>query len=158
MIDLWPDKIAVEKMITPVTILRQQASLLGKKTKNIVQGEVRSSKDNFTSFNYAFYIVATALDNYRYKLLEISYDLSLYPVDIEVEEEIREKALPNFQNVEVSATLNTMKRFVCANSEEEFKEILKAIFNSTKVLRVISVLLAQSDSSYDPSLKEETQQ
>jgi len=151
MIDLWPDKIAVEKMITPVTILRQQALLLGEKTKNIVQGEVRSSKDNFTSFNYAFYIVATALDNYRYKLLEISYNESLYPVDIDVEEEIRKKIPDKFQIVEVER----IGKFIVANSEEEFLDILKAIFNSAKVLRVISVLLSQSDPSYDPSLKEE---
>ena len=148
MIDLWPDKIAVEKMITPVTILRQQASLLGKKTKNIVQGEVRSSKDNFTSFNYAFYIIATAMDNYRYKLLEISYDESLYPVEINVEKEIWDE-IP----------FRAMEYHVIAGSEKEFQDILKAIFGSKKVLRVISVLLSQSDQSYDPSLKEnETQQ
>jgi hypothetical protein len=149
MIDLWPDKIAVEKMITPVTILRQQASLLGKKTKNIVQGEVRSSKDNFTSFNYAFYIVATALDNYRYKLLEISYNESLYPVEVKVESDIRSEISPKF---------NFTKEAVVAISEKDFLVLLREIFNSVKVLRVISVLLSQSDSSYDPSLKENEMQ
>lgn len=150
MIDLWPDKIGVEKLITPVTILRQQASLLGKKTKNIVQGEVRSSKDSLTSFNYAFYIIATALDNYRYKLLEISYDESLYPVKINVDQEIWDEIPAGFKTM-----TSAMEYYFGAGSEKEFQDILKAIFGSKKVLRVISVLLSQSDPRYDPSLKEE---
>jgi len=152
IVDLWPDKIAVEKLITPVTILRQQASLLGKKTKNIVQGEVEDLRAfNLNDFKYAFYFVAPALENYRYKLLDIFYELSLYPVKIDVEEEVYEEMPDKYINI-------FKHESIIANSEEEFMEILKVIFNSEKVLRVISVLLSQSDPSYDPSLKEKTQQ
>ena len=161
IIDLWPDKIAVAKLITPVTILRQQASLLGKKTKNIVQGEVANWKLNIGAeydFQYVFYIGAPALDNYRYRLLGIFYNVSaLYPVIIDVEDEEIQKEIPSkFKYGEKIFGPSTKERIsVKANSEEEFLDILKAIFNSAKVLRVISVLLSQSDPSYDPSLKEE---
>ena len=42
MIDLWPKDLRTTTMTTPVTILREQASLLGVKTRNIVRAEVRS--------------------------------------------------------------------------------------------------------------------
>ena len=155
IVDLWPDKIKVEKLITPVTILRQQASLLGKKTKGIVQGEIEDGKGGFSLnlFNYTFYIVAPALNNYRYRLFNISYEVSLYPLEIDVESEIREEIPSNFIKKRSGAIIAL--EFVYANSEKDFLEILKAIFNSAKVLRVISVFLSQSDPSYDPSLKEE---
>lgn len=164
IIDLWPDKIKVDKVITPVTILRQQASLLGKKTKNIVQGEVANWKLGIGEeydFQYLFYIVAPALDNYRYRLLGLFYDVSsLYPVIIDVDDVEIQKEIPSKFNYKVKTLGSTteVKIIVKANSEEEFMEVLKAIFNSTKVLRVISVLLSQSDPSYDPSLKENEMQ
>ena len=36
--DLWPDNIAESNMVTPVAILREQAALLGDKTKQLVTG------------------------------------------------------------------------------------------------------------------------
>ncbi|MEK7400291.1 MAG: hypothetical protein AAB116_25380 [Candidatus Poribacteria bacterium] len=156
IVDLWPDTIKVEKMITPVIILRQQASLLGKKTKNIIQGKVEKGTDDTNGlFDYTLYIVAPALNDYRYRLLSISYGIHLYPLTIKIEdEEILSEIPPKF-----SCTTYKSGISIKPNSEEEFKEVLKAIFNSKKVLRVISVLLSQSDPSYDPSLKEgETQQ
>ena len=45
--DLWPDDIAVTSLQVPVTILRQQATLLGEKTKNLVEGEVSSTPRSF---------------------------------------------------------------------------------------------------------------
>lgn len=136
IVDLWPETIKFEKMITPVIILRQQASLLGKKTKNIVQAEVEKGTDDISGlFAYTLYIVAPALYNYRYKLLSISYSVHLYPVAISIEDEEIMKIIPS--------------KFIHANSEDEFKEALKAIFHSNKVLRIISILLSQSDPSYN---------
>jgi hypothetical protein len=158
IVDLWPDTIKVEKMITPVTILRQQASLLGRKTKNIIQGEVEKGTGDFSSdsFAYTFYIVTPALNNYRYRLLSISYGVYLYPVAIKIEDkEILEEISSKF----IAILTKSGILGITANSEPEFLNILRAIFNSAKVMRVISVLLSQSDPSYDPSLKdEETQQ
>ncbi|HGJ66429.1 TPA: hypothetical protein ENS27_13785 [bacterium] len=152
-IDLWPDKIAIdEKIITPVTILRQQASLLSDKTQNVLEGEVEDVKNTSEpyDFHYAFYIIAPNLNNYRYRLLDIFYNISpLYPLRVELETDIYKEISPKFKS---------QKRTIGATSEKDFLDLLKEIFNSKKVLRVISVLLSQSDPSYDPSLKEETQQ
>jgi hypothetical protein len=157
IVDLWPDEIKVEKLMPPVTILRQQASLLGKKTKNIVQGEVEDVRSNANLFIYAFYIIVPALNNYRYRLFNISYELSLYPLQMYVENDIR-KEIPSDFIKRKDDTVDPLE-FVYADSEKDFLEILRIVFNSTKVMRVISVLLSQSDPSYDPSFKEnETQQ
>lgn len=38
--DLWPENIGASTTeLSPVAILRQQASLLGQKTKNLVEGK-----------------------------------------------------------------------------------------------------------------------
>ena len=152
IVDLWPDKIKVDKVITPVIILRQQASLLGKKTKNIVQADVLNVKivAELYDFHYALYLVASALNNYRYRLLDIFYNVSpLYPMKVEVESDIYN---------EISSKFKSPEQNIGAFSEEDFKNILREIFNSAKVKRIISVLLSQSDPSYDPSLKEEETQ
>jgi hypothetical protein len=159
IVDLWPDEIKVEKLMPPVTILRQQASLLGKKTKNIVQGEVEDVRSglNENLFIYTFYIVVPALNNYRYRLFNISYELSLYPLQMYVENDIRKEIPPDFIKTKKDDAVGPLE-FVYADSEEDFLKILKAIFNSTKVVRIISVLLSQSDPSYDQSLKENEMQ
>jgi hypothetical protein len=52
--DLWPTDIAVTTNLqTPVGILREQALLLGEKTKNVVGAEVISSGNNI-SFTHSF--------------------------------------------------------------------------------------------------------
>ena len=38
--DLWPENIADSNLVTPVSILKQQAALLGEKTRQLVKGEV----------------------------------------------------------------------------------------------------------------------
>ena len=45
MENLWPDDITVMGKKAPVTILREQASMLGEKTKNIVIGQVQEFQD-----------------------------------------------------------------------------------------------------------------
>jgi len=149
MIDLWPDNIGEVKVKSPVTILREQASLLGQKTKNIVQAEVVDAHRT-EAFIYGFLIVGPALGNYRFRLLMIRHDISLYPVLIDVEEKILE---------EIGAKLRTEpdeddpeKYWIVADDEEEFVESLKAIFGAQKTKRVIAALLSQSDPNWEPPL------
>ncbi len=42
MNDLWPNDFKIDDIKAPVTLLREQASLLGQKTQNIVEAQVRS--------------------------------------------------------------------------------------------------------------------
>lgn len=147
MTDLWPAEIDVTSLIPPATILREQATMLGKRTKNIVLGEVKAREVENQDFSYDFYIVAPALGNYRYKLFTISYSVDLYPVIIEIEKNIVYGMLENRRG----GLINPMK----VDSEDMFLEILKEIFGSSKTKRVISTLLAQSTADYKASKQEQ---
>ena len=85
--NLWgdiPSGANIER--TPVTLLREQASLLGKATNNLLVGEVHSSSDSSNQqFRADLSIVAPTLNDYRYHVLHIDYSLGFYPVMIKDE-------------------------------------------------------------------------
>jgi len=128
--NLWPEDIAVTDVIAPVTILKEQASLLGQRTKNLVEGRVSpgigKGLDMFDAgrFTYDFDLVAPALKNYTYRLFSISHGVEFYPLTID------------------SATLNSADFKV--NNDEEFLKALETIFSSGKTKGIISSLVSQS--------------
>jgi hypothetical protein len=147
MIDLWPNDIAFTGVKAPVSILKEQASLLGEKTKNLLKAEVRLSEPDLLDtqsvmekmfglrqFYYAFYFVAPTLNNYRYKLFTISHGIQLYPVQINIDDDIKFEVLGK----------NT-DGIITASSEEEFIEILKKVFNASKTKKIMQSILAQTE-------------
>ncbi len=128
--DLWPDDIAVTNDLkSPVTILRQQAALLGEKTQNLVEAEVSSqvtpgSPSEGSYFTHQFSLVAPALDNYKFRLFYIRHLIDFYPIRIWKE---------GAKEIQVG-------------SEQEFIETLREIFSSEETKRVIRALIAQSQA------------
>ena len=141
--DLWPEDLQIVEPLTPVAILKQQAILLGKKTKNLVEGRVytvtvaanEGSLMALTAFNksiasdsahlmlvHNFDLVISTLGSYKYTLFTASHDINLYPVYVSSDQKIK-----------------------CEN-EEEFMQAIKRIFASEETRRVISSLIAQSKS------------
>ena len=134
--DLWPDDIAVaDSSKFPVIILRQQATLLGQKTQNIVEGEVRSIFDDIhaspkkTYFGHEFNIVAPALGNYRFRLFNLEHSDDVYPSTIYISEE-REEG----------------EKAIIVESDEGLIEALREIFATEKTKRIIHALIAQSQA------------
>ncbi len=123
-LDLWPEDIKVADMVTPLSILKEQASLLGQKTQNLVEAEVQT-KPLGAEFSHSFFLVAPPLDNYRYKLFEVHHPIDLYPIKI-VDENggVRHEA----------------------NSQDQFIGQLKEVLTSEKTKSVIKALIAQSQS------------
>jgi hypothetical protein len=151
VIDLWPDDIEHTTLKAPVTILKEQGALLARKTGNIVGGLAdrtqliaRGSPDD--RFRYSFYLSAPAI-NYVYQLLKISHSDDLYPVEItageelyaELPDELRSKLIDDGSGVKL-----------IADSEDKFMEILKAIFATEKVRKVIGAIIAQSGVGTEP--------
>ena len=145
MTDFWPDEIEQKTITVPITILREQAELLGKKTKNIVKAEVVALapsepillerdgvKNQARVFRYAFLLVAPILDNYRYHLFSISHPIDLYPIRFYLDADIEQEVRSNNESPTI------------ASSEEEFSNTLKAIFGARKTVRAIQSMLAQS--------------
>jgi len=104
--------------------MREQASLLGTKTRNVVEAEVetRTFPDD-RMFCHNFVLVAPALGNYRYTLFQARHGMELYPVEFNFEGEQR-----------------------TAKDEERFVELLRSILANERTLRVIDALLSQSVS------------
>lgn len=126
--NLWPEDIAVTGVVAPVTILKDQASVLGQRTKNLVEGRVKQGTGDplgNNKFSYDFDLVAPALNNYRYHLFSIWHGVEFYPLII--------SSSAAFPGVELEVP-----------NEEEFLNALGSIFSSEKTRRVITSLIAQS--------------
>ena len=86
--DLWPEDIVHSSLIAPVTVLKEQAALLGEKSRQTVKAEVTSQSQAASSadgtaapFVHRFNIVAPTL-NYRHELFYISHGVSFYPLTL----------------------------------------------------------------------------
>jgi hypothetical protein len=81
--DLWGDLAPVE-VRPPVALLREQAAVLGTKTKNLIQAKVVTDA-TLGEIRHRFILVVPALGNYSYQMFRIEHDVNLYPVTIETE-------------------------------------------------------------------------
>jgi len=125
LINLWGDVIESGPLRQPVTILREQASILTRLTKGVLQGEVKS---NVVSGHAGidFNIVVPALNDYSYNLLTVTHDLlKFYPLML--------MTLPDYEKQS-------------ARDEGEFMAILASILGSKDTHTLIQSLLAQSGS------------
>jgi hypothetical protein len=147
MIDLWPSELTAVDQRTPVAILREQASLLGEKTQNIVVAElvkvsgVASWFPRFFPFNYSFLLTCPALSDYRFRLFTMGSDIDVYPVHFHLDSDVSEELIEK-----TNGKLLVKDNITQASNEEEFIDILKHTFNSKKALRVIRALLTQAKS------------
>lgn len=133
--DLWPKDItAAEGELPPITILKQQASLLGRRTRNLVEAEVETGTSDFQGYlRHTLFLVAPALNFYRHSLLEVEHDATqMYPATIKVSLSRNGPSRPHRIRVKDS---------------EEFKKALKRVFADDKTKRAIGSLLAQSGAT-----------
>ena len=77
--DFWGE-LGVDHVKSPVSILREQAALLGKKTNNLIEAQVGTEAFQ-SDFIHSFNIVVPALD-YRYLLFSIRHGANIYPIKV----------------------------------------------------------------------------
>ena len=118
--DLWPDDLADVNLVTPSVILKEQAALLGEKTKQLVKGEVVTQATD-KGFAHRFNIVAPTM-GYTYELFQLSHGVAFYPGSLRV------------------AGQNTFRTI---ESEEALKKFLKELFSSQQTLTIVRSILAQ---------------
>ena len=122
--DLWGE-IVPAAVRTPLAVLREQAALLGPKTKNLIEATVTTSKDRFLDqFVHHFNLVAPTLDGYKFELFRVTHGIALYPV-----------VVPG--GPLGPPTMMTL------SSEEEFIEWLRQKLSSRDTKETVSNLLAQ---------------
>jgi hypothetical protein len=119
--DLWGEIQVPDGVPTPTTILRQQASLLGSKTQNLIEARVDTVTAG-TALHHSFNLVVPTLDNYTYTLFTVWHRVGakLYPVRV---------------------SDNT-----AVDSPEEFTEWLGKQLSSQETKKILNNLLAQVKS------------
>jgi hypothetical protein len=117
--DFWGE-IAPASIRTPVSLLREQASLLGKRTNYLLEARVETSAA-YGDFTHRLVLVAPALSDYEYELLKIRHGIDLYPV----------------------FDAKTSKQM---DDEDEFTEWLRERLSSPQTRRVVENLLAMANS------------
>ncbi|CAA6802827.1 MAG: Unknown protein [uncultured Sulfurovum sp.] len=119
---LWPD-FEANSIVTPKAILLEQGKFLSEKTKNILEVEVVTSAQANEGVILSFYIVAPNMNNYKYLLLYIKHDITLYPLDVHM--------------------YSTELAYKCKD-QEALLVVLKDTFNHESTIKIIQSLLAQS--------------
>jgi hypothetical protein len=119
--DYWPPDIGETNIITPVSLMREQAALLGQKTNQQITANVQGVGSQPTQFNWSFQLVSPSLGSYRYELFRVSHPLTLYPSTFQWE------GHPDRN----------------AGNEQEFRDILKDIIASDQTKTIVHALLAQ---------------
>jgi len=136
--DLWPKGIFEETVITPLAIMKKQASLIGQKTQNLLEGAVISrplTSEEAGRFRmevqdeidlgkgqlvlHRFVLVAPALGDLRHTLFSAVHSLELYPVAV------------------------NKTQYNCL-SEEKFVKALAEILQSKETKSIIQSMISQS--------------
>jgi hypothetical protein len=122
--NLWGEIPTGDDIRLPIVVLREQAAMLAKATRGVLEGFVAQSRED-NNFELELRIVAPALDHYQYTILRVLHGISIYPLRL--------------------APPDTLYRdWITCSSEEEFEQALADQLSSKSVKKVIASLLAQS--------------
>jgi len=136
--DFWGEIVPAQER-TPLAILREQASLLGTKTKNLVEATVDTSVDPNGQFVHRFTLVVPSLSSYKYELFRIEHGIASYPIAVAPE-------VPS-QLSRGPVNLTAMGPLISQlQTEQEFVDWLRNKLSSDETKRIIANLLAQATS------------
>jgi hypothetical protein len=134
---LWPDDLPAGTQKPSQSAAAGAGAALKKHTNNALAADVVKrtvTHPDPVTFNYSFVLIAPALGNYSYSLINFDHPVELYPVKVIVDEEMKASLPEIFPN----------ERTVMAKDEEEFLKIVEAIFSSDRTRSIIRGLLSQS--------------
>jgi hypothetical protein len=124
--NLWGDSFKPELIRTPYIIWREQASLLGQLTDNLIEATTERSRMSTIHIEVKLSIIAPALENYTYRVLSVIYKVDqIYPLEV--------------------IDHQTLVTETCEN-EEQFIDTIGKILSSDRVKTVINSLLSQIKS------------
>jgi len=138
MSNLWETSYEEAKTDPPHKFIKEQCNLLPKLTGDMVYAYIKEMDsgtriydDMKNDFEYDFVLGGKFLDDFSYRIMSFSYDISMYPVRISVNDEIA-KSLKYESNIAEIASL------------EELKEFLGEVLKSGRVTEVISSIIKLS--------------
>ncbi len=141
--DLWPD-LNLASTVTPLSILREQAGLLGKRTKGVLKGEVETWNTG-GRISHAFNVVVPSLGGYKYTLFRIHHYPTGYPVYVDM----TAKTLPSEETVSIVVENSFIEMRSSSGEiadEDAFRNWLRITFHSDEVKRIVESLFAQAST------------
>lgn len=122
----WPTDFGVAMEVTPLTILKEQATFLGQRTRNLIEGRVQTKVEDKMELRHALYLIVPTLSNYRFFLLSVHQKPGINPIRI------------------FDATSD---REMIARDFDEFTGTLEEILSSDRVKRIVGNLLTYATTS-----------
>ncbi len=139
MKNLWPDNFSENEQIPMKLILEEQAKLLPKLTGDLIYAEVSelnlADQDFNNDLSYRFDIKGKFSKKYRFWLLSFSHDITLYPVEIRLDEVLSEE----LQLLEIITG-----QTITINEPEQVEEFLASVLRSERVSKVIGFIMKLS--------------
>lgn len=126
--DFWPDDFGEASIRTPVSILKEEASFLGPKTRQLIKAEIMQSSTTDGRFIANFTLTVPGLNNYRYQLFQVMFPITLYPLQV------------IWQN-----------RGMTMANQDQFIAQLREIITSPDTIKLVQALLAQVTGPTNPS-------
>ena len=120
--NMWGDLSKLEVARSPKAILQEQGDYLTKATGGVLVGTI-GARVVASGFAYDLDVEIPALNNYRYTILTIEHDATLYPVTVRAE--------------------RPTESYQCED-EEEFETVIESILGSEDVQLILSRLLSQA--------------
>jgi hypothetical protein len=139
MDNLWPNFDEIQKIKTPKEVLEEQGKILPKLTNGYVYSTIDPStlfNTDFTintkyDFTYDFNIKGRDVENYKFKLFTIGHTISIYPIRMRLDPEIRKEI--GLKNLDV-----------IIDNNNDFVNILREILNSDRLKYVIASIISLS--------------
>jgi hypothetical protein len=150
--NLWSDDIRVD-VLTPLVILRSQASLLRQMTKGILEAEVTTATSDSGAVQHQLDLIAPALNRYRHRVLIAKHERDqVYPVIVEAE-----CFQPKTASQRVALSMSTLGTGTPgdwrpkADTEQEFIDLVGKALHSGEVRSIIQSLIARSNEQRSPT-------
>jgi len=143
MKNLWPEQFEENTSPSTKALLEEQSKLLLKLTNGMVDAEVVEQErlDQITTglqneFAYSFNLLGKFIDNYRFRVLSFAHDITLYPVDFQVDEQIGK---------ELQLSRTTAYGYKTRIGEpSEVEDFLASVLNSQRIKNVVGSIIKLS--------------
>ena len=161
--DLWPSAALKMNVLTPVAILRTQATRLGQRTGGVLVGEVTVVTGENKQVVLSLELIVPALNNYRYRLLSVRHAQdAIYPAEVSAKSLKSSVTLPVPKSVAMfpdsfpSYTPNTIITDAeTAYSEKEFISIVQKALRAPETIAFMQSLIVRSnEETSTPDLQE----
>ncbi len=134
--DPWPDFSYAQELKAPGAILHEYGAILPVKTANYVALLVKPFESKYSNFGVSAFLSCPALGNYTFRILNVFYNVDMYPLEITVDDNIGEElGWPRNERNRMSST---------AADQDAFRGELRKVFGSARVKKVIGALISQA--------------